>query len=95
MSTQITTTSNTGNFNHHYNSLSPSTLTSTLIPNTSLKGSNGINLKLVSAVGGYILEVHHDTQDSVGYYNPKKYILREKNIGKQIEKILAIELLKR
>lgn len=95
MSTQIVTTANTNNFNHQYTALAPSSLSSPLISNTPLKGSNGINLKLVSAVGGYILEVHHDTQDSIGYYNPKKYILKEKNIGKQIEQILAVELLKR
>jgi hypothetical protein len=67
--------------------------------NESIKSDKkGLNMRLINAVGGYILEVDRNISLDVlinGHAaNTTRYILREKNIGRQIEKILALELLK-
>lgn len=60
------------------------------------KEENTLNFKLIPAIGGFILEVYKSSDILTGYMPPvNRYILRERNMGKQIEKILAIEILKR
>jgi hypothetical protein len=94
----ITNTNNTSNLN--------TSITNTPLPsigaysmNDSIKSDKkGLNMRLINAVGGYILEVDRNVPLDVlinGHAaNTTRYILREKNIGRQIEKILALELLK-
>ena len=93
----ITTTSNT---NSHYpvtggsgltaNQLGP--ILATVYPD-SLYGE-GLNFKLIKANGGFILEVVKAI--GIGYTpSVNKYILKEKSMGKQIEQIIALELLKK
>jgi hypothetical protein len=56
--------------------------------------NEGFNFKIIKAYGGFILEV--SKSNAMGYASSiNKYILKEKNMGKQIEKIIAIELLKK
>jgi hypothetical protein len=56
--------------------------------------NEGFNFKIIKANGGFILEVCRN--NSMGYTSSiNKYILKEKNIGKQIEKIIALEILKK
>jgi hypothetical protein len=56
--------------------------------------NEGFNFKIIKANGGFILEVCRN--NSMGYASSiNKYILKEKNIGKQIEKIIALEILKK
>jgi hypothetical protein len=56
--------------------------------------NEGFNFKIIKANGGFILEVSKN--NSMGYTSSiNKYILKEKSMGKQIEKIIALELLKK
>jgi hypothetical protein len=72
--------------------LTPSMLASL---NPSLSDDKGINLKLIPATGGFILEVYKQEATYMQSNSVNRYILKEKNLGKQIEKILAIEILKK
>lgn len=62
-----------------------------------IKSNSSINFRIIPAVGGYILEMTSlEGSDYMhGICNVKRYILKEKNMGKQIEKILAIEILRK
>ena len=72
------------------NQLGP--ILATVYPDTIY--GEGLNFKLIKAHGGFILEVVKSA--GIGYTPAvNKYILKEKSIGKQIEKIIALELLKK
>jgi len=72
------------------NQLGP--ILATVYPDTIY--GEGLNFKLIKAIGGFILEVVKST--GIGYTpSVNKYILKEKSMGKQIEKIIALELLKK
>lgn len=57
-----------------------------------------LSFKLFSANGGFVAEVttHTNNEDPFGYTSskPSLHILRHEDLGKQLEKIIAIELLR-
>lgn len=97
MSHTITNTNNTANnsYPHQYGSILASAIGSTSLGPIEQKNKNEINFKLIPAVGGFILEIYKFEDLLVGSSNTKRYILREKNMGKQIERILSVEILRK
>jgi hypothetical protein len=97
MSHTITNTNNTANnsYPHQYGSILTSAIGTTTLGPTEQKHKNEINLKIIPAVGGFILEIHRLEDILLGPSNVKRYILREKNMGKQIERILSVEILRK
>lgn len=92
-----TTTNNTMNsYANSYAQTAPM-LTPSMIAtlNPAPSDDKGINLKLIPATGGFILEVYKQEATYMQSNSVNRYILKEKNLGKQIEKILAIEILKK
>lgn len=87
----ISTTGNT-NSSPQLNTMSHPVLTTSIYN----EEKTNLNFKLIPAVGGFVLEVFKNVDNLIGYAPPvNRYILKQKNIGKQIEKILAIEILKK